>query len=129
MCSRRATEKYDRVEKFAKYHASESLSEIVLISQFEVMIERYIRTGDMWAYSAHSDIDAALPLASVGCEIPLRKDLPLRRARSSSEVDIRLPQPIDPPVRRPGWVQAGGGGGTGSNGSTTNSFVGVSVTT
>lgn len=67
-----STEKYDRGEKLAKYRSLASVSEIVLVTQTAVLLERYVRTGDVWAYSKYSELDAALPLTSIGCEVPIR---------------------------------------------------------
>jgi Uma2 family endonuclease len=67
------TEALDRGTKWAHYRTIPSLREYVLISQDEVSIERYVRQGDEWLYSAISDPDGILHLASIGCEVPIRE--------------------------------------------------------
>lgn len=66
------TEALDRGAKWAHYRTLPSLREYVLIAQDEVSIERYVRDGDRWQYSATSDLDGVLHLTSLGCEVPVR---------------------------------------------------------
>lgn len=67
-----STEKYDRGEKFAHYRRLESLGEYVLVAQNRVLVERYVRQGDLWVFSDISDPDGSLALNSVGCTIQMR---------------------------------------------------------
>lgn len=67
-----STEKYDRGEKFAHYRRLESLREYVLVAQNRVLVERYVRQGDLWVFSDISDPDGSLALNSVGCTIQMR---------------------------------------------------------
>lgn len=66
-----STAAYDRGEKFEGYRAIETLSEYVLIAQDHMSVERYVRQGEFWVYSAESDANARIQLASVGCSIQL----------------------------------------------------------
>jgi Uma2 family endonuclease len=66
------TESYDRGAKFAHYRRLPSLNEYVLIDQSQVLVERYIRQGDDWVFSALDDLDATLKLVSINCSLPLR---------------------------------------------------------
>ena len=68
-----STERRDREKKFSLYRRIESLREYVLISQNEVRVEHYVRTGDLWPRTAVTHLDDALVLASIGPEIPLRR--------------------------------------------------------
>ena len=68
-----STERRDRETKFSLYRKIESLREYVLISQKEVLVEQYVREGDLWPRSAMTGIEGSLVLASVGLEIPLRR--------------------------------------------------------
>jgi Uma2 family endonuclease len=67
------TEAYDRGEKFTHYRAIETLQEYVLVAQDRVMVERLVRHGEFWMFSAFSDLDQEVELTSVGCTIPLRE--------------------------------------------------------
>jgi hypothetical protein len=44
----------------------------VLIDQSQVLVERYLRQGDDWVFSALDDFDATLQLVSINCSLPLR---------------------------------------------------------
>lgn len=68
-----STEAYDRGEKFAYYRSIESLQEYVLVAQDRAMVERFVRHGDLWVFSAFSGLDAEVELTSVGCTVPLRE--------------------------------------------------------
>lgn len=67
------TENYDRGEKFAAYRALDSLLEYVLVDSRRVSVERYVRQGAFWVYSAETSLDASLELSSVGCSLSLRE--------------------------------------------------------
>lgn len=67
------TEAYDRGGKFQQYRMIESLREYVLVSQHRMLVERFIRDGEMWIFSAFSDPDEEMEFTSVGCTIPLRE--------------------------------------------------------
>lgn len=68
-----STEAYDRGQKFTYYRSIESLQEYVLVAQDRMMVERFVRHGDLWVFSAFSGLDAEVELTSVGCSIPLRE--------------------------------------------------------
>jgi Uma2 family endonuclease len=68
-----ATDGYDRGEKFEAYRATESLSEYVLVDSRRVSVERYVRQGEFWVYSAEVDLEATLELSSVSCTLSLRE--------------------------------------------------------
>lgn len=67
------TEAYDRGEKFSQYRRLTSLREYVLVAQDKVRVECYRRQGDFWVLSEVSDLDKALRLESIDCEVPLRE--------------------------------------------------------
>jgi Uma2 family endonuclease len=78
------TEALDRGTKFAHYRTIPSLQEYVLIAQDEVSVEQYVRHEGGWMYSAESELDGVLNLASLGCDLPVsaiydRVDLPEER--------------------------------------------------
>jgi Uma2 family endonuclease len=69
----RSTERYDRGDKFEDYRTLPSLMEYVLLSQEEVMVERFVRQGEKWVRTEYRDIEESLVLDSIGCVIPLRE--------------------------------------------------------
>jgi Uma2 family endonuclease len=68
-----STEIYDRRKKFGKYKEIASLMEYVLVSQDEVLVERFARqpSGD-WLYSSLNSLDDSLTLLSVPATLKLR---------------------------------------------------------
>ena len=66
-----STEAYDRGDKFTGYQALDSLREYVLVSQNQVKVERFVRQGAFWVYSAVTEPDATVQLESVDCEFTL----------------------------------------------------------
>ena len=67
------TDNYDRGEKFEAYRALESLMEYVLVDSRRVSVERFVRQGDFWVFSAEKDLDATLQLSSIECSLSLRE--------------------------------------------------------
>jgi Uma2 family endonuclease len=61
----------DRSWKFAHYRRLETLTDYVMLSQFQPFAEHYTRQGDHWVLTEVAGLDAALHLLSVGCELPL----------------------------------------------------------
>lgn len=62
----------NRGKKFAWYRTVESLREYVLVAQDEVRVELFTRQEDgHWLLSEASRLEEAIPLASIGCELPL----------------------------------------------------------
>ncbi|HEX6367511.1 MAG TPA: Uma2 family endonuclease [Longimicrobium sp.] len=87
-----STEAYDRGEKFTHYRAIETLQEYVLVAQDRVMVERFVRHGEFWMFSAFGDLDEAVELTSVACTIPLREiyenvEFPAPAAAADPEAD------------------------------------------
>ncbi len=68
-----STESFDRGEKFWRYRAHlESLTDYVLISQTEPLVEHYRRQpDDQWLLTTVSGLKGVLKLASIGCELAL----------------------------------------------------------
>jgi Uma2 family endonuclease len=79
------TESYDRGAKFAHYRRLPSLKEYVLIDQSQVLVERYVRQGEDWVFSALDDLDGTLRLISIDCSLPLR-DIYARVSFSDEQV-------------------------------------------
>ena len=62
----------DRSWKFAHYRRLETLTDYVMLSQFQPFIEHYTRQENgQWVLTELAGLDAALRLPSIGCELPL----------------------------------------------------------
>ena len=68
-----STEAYDRGKKFGHYRRLESLREYVVVAQDEVLVEHYVREGEIWHLTDLRSMDDTLSLASIDCHIPLRE--------------------------------------------------------
>lgn len=67
-----STEAFDRGEKFARYRSIETLADYVLVSSDQMLVEHYARQPDgRWLLSEYQLPEQAVPLACVGCELPL----------------------------------------------------------
>ena len=67
-----STEVYDKGEKFRHYQELTSLREYVLVSQDRVRVEQYRLAKTQWVQTEFRSPEDVLPLASIGCELPLR---------------------------------------------------------
>ena len=82
-----STEAYDRGKKFELYQQIESLAEYILISQYELKVEQFIKQNDKtWLYSQKTAIDSVIYLASIDCQLILQ-DL-------YSKVEFKEPAPL-----------------------------------
>lgn len=83
-----STEAYDRGEQFEHYTLLPSLREYVLVSQDHVRIEKFVRQGEQWVFTALNDPEGTLGIEALDCEIPVSEiylDVefpPVRRVRS-----------------------------------------------
>ena len=67
-----STEAFDRGDKFTRYRKLESLTDYVLVSSEQMRVEHFVRQPDeSWTFRAYDEPAHVLPLASVGCELPL----------------------------------------------------------
>ncbi len=67
-----STELFDRGVKWANYRLLPSLQAYLLVSQYAVRIERYTRhQNDGWLYTDVTDMNAAIAIESIGCELVL----------------------------------------------------------
>ncbi|HET7461100.1 MAG TPA: Uma2 family endonuclease [Longimicrobium sp.] len=80
-----STEAYDRGEKFEHYALLPSLREYILVSQDHVRIEKFLRQGEQWVFTAINDPEGHLRIESLDCEMPV----------SEIYLDVEFP-----PVRR-----------------------------
>jgi Uma2 family endonuclease len=65
------TSEFDHVEKFQRFQTwNISLTDYILVSQEEVLIEHYKRhDNDEWLYTRINTLSASLHIASIGCTI------------------------------------------------------------
>ena len=61
----------DRSWKFAHYRRLETLSDYVMLSQFQPFIEHYTRQETQWVLTEVAGLDVVLRLTSIGCDLPL----------------------------------------------------------
>ena len=67
-----STEAYDRGQKFAYYRTLDSLTDYLLVSQHEPLIEHYVRQpGGDWLLSDYRGLDAVVSILSIGCQLLL----------------------------------------------------------
>lgn len=67
-----STEQRDRVVKFLKYRQIPSLTDYILISQDQVMVDHYTKTAKGWLLVTTVDIDANLEIPSLDVSVPLQ---------------------------------------------------------
>ncbi|MEO1402470.1 MAG: Uma2 family endonuclease [Cyanobacteria bacterium J06635_1] len=68
----KSTEAYDRSGKFAAYRTIPSFQEYVLIDQYAMHVEHYVKTDNRkWIFSEYDGAEAVLTLSSVAFEIGL----------------------------------------------------------
>ncbi|MCS6779493.1 MAG: Uma2 family endonuclease [Geminicoccaceae bacterium] len=78
-----ATERDDRGVKWRNYQTLASLRHYLLLSQDEPLAELFTRGEEGWIYTRHEGLEATVPLAAMGIELPL----------SELYADIVFPQP------------------------------------
>ena len=61
----------DRSWKFAYYRRLETLTNYVMLSQFQPFIEHYTRQDTQWVLTEVAGLDAVLRLPSISCDLPL----------------------------------------------------------
>ena len=61
----------DRSWKFAHSRRLQTLTDYVMLSQFQPFAEHYTRQDDHWVLTEVAGLDAVLRLPSIGCELPL----------------------------------------------------------
>ncbi len=68
----KSTAAYDRVGKFFKYQRMPSLQQYILISQYAIAVEYYLKMeDDQWIYHALDNMDNTLAIPSLSIEIKL----------------------------------------------------------
>ncbi|MEA5554798.1 Uma2 family endonuclease [Anabaena cylindrica UHCC 0172] len=68
----KSTKGYDRDEKFAAYRTIANFQEYILIDQYTIHVEQYVKTDHKkWMFLEYEDINDSLNLASIPCQISL----------------------------------------------------------
>jgi Uma2 family endonuclease len=68
----KSTKGYDRDEKFAAYRTIPNFQEYILIDQYKIHVEQYIKTDNKkWMFLEYEDNHDTLNLASIPCQISL----------------------------------------------------------
>ena len=68
-----STEAYDRGEKFAHYRRLSSLEEYILVAQYRICVEHYVRQGERWILAEISELEGIINLDSINCTLPLKE--------------------------------------------------------
>ena len=67
-----STKDYDRSEKFISYRTIEAFQEYLLIDQYQIHVEHYVKTAvNQWLLSEYSDPQVTLTLNSVDIELEI----------------------------------------------------------
>jgi len=68
----KSTKGYDRDEKFAAYRTITNFQEYILIDQYTIHVEQYVKTDHRkWMFLEYEDINDTLNLTSIPCQISL----------------------------------------------------------
>lgn len=68
----KSTKGYDRDEKFAAYRTITNFQEYILIDQYTIHVEQYMKTDHKkWIFLEYEDSKDTLNLASIPCQISL----------------------------------------------------------
>ncbi|MDE2858406.1 MAG: Uma2 family endonuclease [Chloroflexota bacterium] len=62
---------YDRGSKLRYYQSIKSLQVILVIDQYEALVEVCARGASGWQTHSYTGLDAVIPLAALGCDLPL----------------------------------------------------------
>ena len=68
----KSTRDYDRGDKFAAYRSLESFREYLLIDQYSIHVEHYVKTAaNQWLFSEYDDLNVTLSMSSFEAQIPI----------------------------------------------------------
>ena len=68
----RSTKDYDRSEKFISYRTIETFQEYLLIDQYQIHVEHYVKTAvNQWLLSEYKEPQMKLTLSSVNLELKI----------------------------------------------------------
>ncbi|MEI6330650.1 MAG: Uma2 family endonuclease [Pseudanabaena sp.] len=68
----RSTKNYDRSEKFAAYRTIDTFQEYILIDQYRIHVEHYVKTAvNQWLFSEYDDPETAIALQFLDLQIKI----------------------------------------------------------
>jgi Uma2 family endonuclease len=68
----RSTQNYDRSEKFANYRTIPTFQEYLLIDQYRIHVEHYVKTAvNQWSFSEYDDPNIAIALQFLDLQIKI----------------------------------------------------------
>ena len=68
----KSTRDYDRGDKFAAYRSIESFREYLLIDQYSIHVEHYVKTAaNQWLFSEYDDLIVTLSMSTFEAQIPI----------------------------------------------------------
>ena len=68
----KSTRDYDRGDKFAAYRSLESFREYLLIDQYSIHVEHYVKTAaNQWLFSEYEDLNVTLSMSTFEAQIPI----------------------------------------------------------
>ena len=68
----RSTKNYDRSEKFAAYRTINTFQEYILIDQYRIHVEHYVKTAvNQWLFSEYDDPETAIALQFLDLQIKI----------------------------------------------------------
>lgn len=68
----KSTKDYDRSEKFLAYRTMEAFQEYLLIDQYQIHVEHYVKTAaNQWLLSEYKDSEVTLTLSSVDIQLKI----------------------------------------------------------
>ena len=68
----RSTKNYDRSEKFAAYRTIDTFQEYILIDQYRIHVEHYVKTAiNQWLFSEYDDPETAISLQFLYLQIKI----------------------------------------------------------
>lgn len=68
----KSTQDYDHGEKFSAYRTVESFSEYLLIDQYSIHVEHYVKTAaNQWLLSEYDDPNVTLSLSTFGADLQI----------------------------------------------------------
>ena len=66
----KSTQNYDRSEKFATYRTIPTIKEYLLVDQYRIHVEHYVKTGvNQWTFSEYDDPNITLSLNTLELQI------------------------------------------------------------
>jgi Uma2 family endonuclease len=84
----KSTQNYDKGDKFTAYRSIPSFQEYILVDQYSMHVEHYVKTEQRkWIFQEYDEVDNALAFASLPFEI-LLTDLYDKVKFESAEADI-----------------------------------------